>query len=322
MTPTTEWRPGQPTGWIHDPGAIEDLLFALQSQHLPATYSAATESVAEDARGEKIFCADWEAELKIFGNKLDPWRQTIGSCVGYATGRAAQALILDRLATRGGEMWRAQVSPGAIYAGSRVNVGKGRLGYSDGSIVAWAAEWVTRCLLLQIQYHEANLTADPGDQLAAAWGRPGKGVPEALIPIGKHLAVTGTTQIDTPEALCDALWRRHWVTGGCNIIHSDTRDKWGQCRPEGRSGHAQNRCGIYLDQDGDTAILLRQSWGSQTPGGPSQIKLVDKTTRDLPAGVYGVKLEHEARAVQSGDFWALCGTGGWTPDKADWSTAI
>lgn len=312
-----------PTGWVHDTDAIAETSAWLIASSLPATYAQATASGDADPRGGRLFCADFESEPVVFGHHLPPWAQTIGACVGYGTGRAAQGLIVDHIARFGGEVFRAQVSPGAIYAGSRVNIGRGRLGYRDGSVVAWSARWVTQTLLLQMAYPGVDLSSDPRDGLAEQWGRPGHGVPPELADCGRYLRIAYTTQIDSADSLCAALWRRQWVSGGCNTIWSDTRDANGQCRPARRGGHCENRCGIYLDQDGDVAILHRQSWGSGIPDGPQEIRLQDGTRKRIPAGVYGVKLRDEVAALQeSGDFWAFSGARGWTPERADWRSAL
>lgn len=296
-------------GWVHNPRAIEAGIERRQ------TYAAI--GPRGDARGDRLFCADWESDLKVFGRPQAPWDQKIGSCVGYGTARAAMACMVDRIAGGHVEVWRAPPSPAAVYGGSRVNIGKGELGREDGSIVAWAAEWVTRCLLLCLNYNGVDLGADLNvDRVAKSWGM--SGVPASVVADGEQFAVTDTTQIDSAESLVNALWSRCWVSGGCNTLHSDKRDKFGQCKPSDRGGHCQNRCGVYIDQDGDTAILLRQSWGATMPSGNPQITLQDGSKVNLPDGVYGVKLEFESRALKdSGDFWALNGSGGWVPSSVN-----
>ena len=320
--------PPGPTGWIRRDESVDALRVGLQRVGLPGVFSAAVPRVTPDeARAGRLFCADWENEPAVVGRVLDPWQQTIGSCVGYGTARAITSMMIDRVAARDIPRFQAPVSPAALYGGARVNVGRGRLGYGDGAIVAEAVEWALQCVLLQVEYaaggRTVDLSHDSRDSIAQAWGRPGAGVPRDLAEIGTGLAITGAVQCQSIDDVVTSLWLRHWVTGGCDWIDTDRRDQNGQCRPASMAGHCQNYCGVYVDQDADVAIIKRQSWGVMTPSGPQKIRLKDGSTRDLPAGCYGIKSSYVDKVLhRDGDFWAIKGGRDWVPQTIDFGGAV
>jgi hypothetical protein len=169
-------------------------------------------------------------------------------------------------------------------------------------------------VLFQRDYGSLDLSADPHDVTAKQLGQ--RGIPAELMRIGAAHAIGGTTQIDSPQSYTDALWLRHWVTGGCDWLDTPTRDANGQCKPHERGAHCQGRVGVYIDQDGDVAIIKVQSWGPQMPSGPNAIVLHDGTRVVLPPAHYGIKAKYEFNHLDaSGDFWALMSGKGWAPDS-------
>ena len=150
--------------------AIEDHLSELTADDLP----------------EDVFAS--EIEQKILGKLLPTWNQgQVGSCVSHGTGRAFQDTLLAQIAMGKAEQWPgSEVCREGIYGGSRVEIGGGRLGGGDGSVGAWAADWLTKWGggLLYTKYPELDLSGGYDERRCREWGS--RGVPDSLEKYAKE----------------------------------------------------------------------------------------------------------------------------------------
>ena len=122
-------------GWIDDPKAVA----AIAELQPIASFGDTEAGQDSSAFPDHVFL--WDAARKITGNLLPPRNQgNIGTCVSFGTARAVEYTMLAEIAAGEAEQFRT-VATEPIYGGSRVEVGKGKLGRGDGSVGAWAAQW-------------------------------------------------------------------------------------------------------------------------------------------------------------------------------------
>ena len=123
-------------GWIPDPQAVDEVRSTLPFPAFQETEAFQSQSGSEDVHL-------WDACRKVTGDILPARDQkSVGCCVGFGTASAIEHLICVQAANASDETFR-EVSPEIIYAGSRVEIGGGRV-RGDGSVGAWAAKFVNQ----------------------------------------------------------------------------------------------------------------------------------------------------------------------------------
>ena len=185
--------------------------------------------------------------------------QTIGDCVSQGEAGACQVLICTDIVLRGeAEEWRGLVATEPIYAGSRVEIGGGRIS-GDGSVGAWAARWVVEYgVLVRRKYEvdgiEFDLTEYDGDR-ARAWGRRGVGCPNGLELIAKEHPVKTTSLCTGYDQARDSIANGYPVTVASNRGFNDVRDSEGFLRPSGTWSHEMYFCGVDDEYSAARAAL-------------------------------------------------------------------
>ena len=125
------------SGWVNDPEAV-DAISALQPFGAFAETPAAEVDSADLPK--EVFL--WKIHKQVTGLDSDEENQgNYGSCVGFGTTAAVEASMVYQIYTGKQEEWK-ELCQEITYGGSRVEIGKKRLGRSQGSIGAWAAEFV------------------------------------------------------------------------------------------------------------------------------------------------------------------------------------
>jgi hypothetical protein len=198
----------------------------------------------------------------------------------------------------------APTSHEVIYAGERIQVGKGQLGNGDGGVGAWCAKFVTDFgTLQQGVYGDIDLTV-PSDEKACAWAtRRGGGVPAALLPLAAEHIVKTTSQVNTYEEVRD-LHASGKTTAVCsNVGFTMARDADGFCVRSGRWGH----CMLLIASD-DTfkrpGCLCQNSWGDYLKG---------PTRWDQPAGSFWIDADTVNRMLAEGDSFTASDVVGYEP---------
>jgi hypothetical protein len=141
-------------GWRHDPVASARFVASLPHP----TFAEAAPHLQDTGTAQDVFA--WDLEQRVLGRLISPWNQgSIGSCVAQGWGRAVQDLLLAQIALGNLEQWPgAELCREAIYGGSRVEIGHESFG--EGSVGAWAADWVRRYgILLYQAYPGFDLTS-------------------------------------------------------------------------------------------------------------------------------------------------------------------
>ncbi len=286
IEPAPEFTPTQ--GWIPpDPETLRDSHDPLKTEQFDAT--PAGKAALGD--GDAFL---WQPVYKLNGGKLaNVNQQSVGCCVGcgfkHAVDflQATQVVMLGRAAE-----WRP-VAVEVIYAGSRVEVGGGRIS-GDGSVGAWAAKWVRDGGVLPMAaYPEADLsTFSPAR--ARAWGR--SGVPDPLEPAAKEHPVKGVALVKSWVDVQRAVLQGYPVVVCSDQGFTMSRDRDGFARPQGSWAHCMAIVGVKGGNRPGAFIL--NSWGDQAHTGPVW-------PADAPVAGFWADAAVIDRMVRQGDSFAL-----------------
>lgn len=296
-------------GWVKRPRAVQAVLNKLPrpiaSDHMRKIRgSGAGKAVLLHKLVEQL-----HGGFPINGQKL-------GDCVSQGMAGAAQVLMAVDIALRGErERWMGLVATEPIYGGSRVEVGKGRLGEGEGSVGAWAAKWVTDWgVIVRGKYGSIDLTKyDPA--LAAAWGRPKKGCPDELEPIAREHPIETASQVNNYEQARDLIANGYPVTVASDVGFDDDgrRDADGFLTPRGTWYHQM----YFVDADDvfrRPGLLCVQSWrrsdGSIWGSGPKR--------NDQPDGTFWVDADACDRMLGQGDSFGYSGFKGFPAQDLDY----
>ena len=307
------------TGWINEPTAVAESLARMESAGRSVSFAATRselkgywQSLVE--RGSTgVFLQD--AETELFGQTQPAFHQQIGSCVSMGTARAIQDTAYWALAQRGDIGRPVQIATEPIYAGSRIEIGHGQLGHGDGSIGAWAAEWVHNGgMLARGVYGQIDLT-QLRDDLASEWGAPGCGVPAELEAECRTHLVGACHKLDTVVDMADAIAAGHAVAYCCGRIRGKPNAA-GYAASDSNGGHCTEIQAVLLDTAGRLAFVEQQSWGNypdiaihlQFQGG----------VKVLRQGSYGVYGDDLSRCLdQGGEAWCFDQVALWRPNSLE-----
>jgi hypothetical protein len=306
-------------GWNDDPRAVAEVVGRMSEP--VAAYAFGREMLATEHRDVLL----WEqGELALFDRLLPAHRQTIGDCVSHGWGRGIQDLLFIELARafsvgtiskeRAVEL-AVEIATEPVYAGSRVEIGRGRLGNGDGSIGAWAAEAVVKYGVLQRKIYGSHDLTEYSGALAKRWGGPRAGIPDELEPTAREHLVTGAPLVSTDDELTAALYNMYPVPFCSNRGFTEKRDQFGFCDPRGSWAHCMEGRGICLAKRGGNwviAVVIQQSWGNN-PTGPAKITLKDREA-ELPQGCFLVEIDVVVRdMLKARDSFAPRPPGGFVP---------
>lgn len=228
--------------------------------------------------------------------------QRRGTCVSRGTFRACQDSYYYELATVAMVGKPARLAFEPIYGGSRVNIGRGRLGTGDGSVGAWAAEFVSSYGLIERGIHGPIDLTQPREDLAVLWGNPAQGCPVALLNLGRQHTVR-CHRVLTVDELADCIAAGYFAAYCSNIIWGD-RDRNGMSRPSSSGGHCEEIAGVFLTPSGRTAFVRQQSWG-ELPNGPD-VLATKSGPITLRQGSYGATADDMQRGLDNGgECWAF-----------------
>ena len=290
--------------------------------------------VSQDAP-EDVFAS--EIEEKVFGKRLPTWNQkSVGSCVAHGTGRAFQdSLLVQILLNPGTYQWPgAEVCREGIYAGSRVEVGGGRLRGGDGSVGVWAADWMTRWGggLLYKKYPEADLSDGYNESRCREWGD--KGVPDSLEKYAKECPIKEAAMVTTLEGLTAAIRALKFVSICGSKGRTMQRRPGGWCPVQGGWAHCQAIRGRCLVQGGASSPFggdgafpyagniemfeYGNSWADYLGDLNNQVKLASGKIYILPAGHYLSRPEEILSELRQQDTFSFTGPRGWVYESIPW----
>jgi len=300
-------------GWIDRPDEVDAVLATLP---MPRFCTAAPGLTGTSKGKDALF---WRAEEKVLGKRLPANHQTRGTCVSQGFGRGAQDVkLIDIAIHKEPEEWRGEVATEPIYAGSRVEVGRGQLGANeDGSVGAWAAKWVQDWgILLRQKYGKWDFTR-PDDELAAQLGSPRAGVPDELEPIAREHPIKTVSLAKTGEEAADGLSNWYPLPICSSQGFTEVRDSNGFCKPKGTWYHCMVGRGFCTVKGNRPAVPIQQSWGNLSPTGNDKVTLESGEDIILPEGVFLVDLEVIDKMVRQGDSFLLSGFVGFPSQQLD-----
>lgn len=266
----------------------------------------------------------WEAEQKVLGRVLPSWDQgQIGSCVSHGCGRAAQDLMLWEIAAGQPEQWPgAEVCREAIYGGSRVEVGGGRLN-GDGSIGAWASDWLRKWgVLIYTQYPGFDLSGGYSVSRCREWGS--RGCPDPLEPEARKHPVTDTADITTDTAAWVAIGAGKPIQICSDVGFTTSRDRDGFCSPSGSWAHCMCLRGRFVHPTRGKCFVIQNSWGDYLRDSNTafQYLAADGAVEagTLPnGGCFCVTADAVNRIVRQNDSDAYAGFTGWQVTRVDYT---
>ena len=215
------------TGWIRDDEAVDSLL-----GELPFPVAGSTPAGQVEEIPDHIFL--WEAVKRVTGKLLPPRNQgQVGSCVSFGTVRAVEYSQACEIVA-GEQEELLDLATEAVYGGSRVEIGGGRL-RRDGSVGAWAADWVRKYGVLgRLEYKTDKGAYDLreySESRCRDWGA--KGVPDDLEPLAKAHPIKQTTQVRNWAEAKRMLASGYGIAVSSDQGFSMKRDSNGVATPSG-----------------------------------------------------------------------------------------
>ena len=249
----------------------------------------------------------WEACRSVTGDLLPPRHQgSVGSCVGFGFAAAVDHLACVEIYNGEAEEFQA-AAPEMIYAGSRFEVGHGRLGSGDGSIGAWAAEWLNKWgVIPRGKYDTIDLRKYKESQ-CRHFGYVG--VPDSLEPKAKEHPVKSVAMVRTAGEACTALANGYPIAVCSNQGFDARRDNDGFAAPTQRWAHCMAIVGYQKGKR--PGFYIVNSWGTSYHTGPTG------AGDPSEAGFWADASVVENMLAQN-DSWALSGLNGFPARDLVW----
>ena len=294
-------------GWHLDPESIKENLDPDKTLHFDRTPAA--KAVQGDS---DVFL--WRAVRKAghFGDNAYPNvnQKSVGCCVGCGWKHSADVCQATAILNGAPFEWKP-VSVEVIYAGSRVDVGGGRM-RGDGSVGAWAEKWCQSAggIAAMQKYQSVDLsTFSPAR--ARQWGS--RGIPSDVKTAAREHPVKGCALVKSWADVKKAIQQGYPVAVCSDQGFRMTRDSTGRCRPQGVWPHCMAIIGVRTAGDGHTeGGFILNSWGDNAHTGPVW-------PPDMPVAGFWADASVIDRMVRQGDSFALADVAGFPARKLDWT---
>jgi hypothetical protein len=274
-------------GWVYNP---KELDLYLKNSPKPFFCDVAG-AIKESGKGKVVLLYKF---VKQLAGTYNYSYQGTGDCVSWGAATAVDTLsAVDIVLRNQPEEWKGWSSTEVIYGGSRVQIGKGRLGGGQGSFGFWAAQFVsTYGTLIRALYGKYDLTKY-STQRAIDWGY--RGVPADLIPYIKEHPVKAPRQVKNVEEARDS------IANGYPVTIAGSRGFYRKRDAKGTSG--VNRSDPWAHQmvltgvnDPEGKMLVENSWPQGWITGP--------TVLDQPTDSFWATYEDLAYYFTVGDSWS------------------
>lgn len=298
-------------GWKPDSEQTEKVRSSLPVQWFGETPAGKVLLADVD---EDVF--QWNAAKTVLGEYLEARNQLqVGSCTGFGTINAIEHLILLQIARAmklnlppPGEF--KELSQEAVYALSRVEIGKGIFRGGDGSLTSYTAQAVQRFgVLPRGTYGNVDLS-EYSETRCRQWGETG--LPDDLEEIAKQSPVKQFTYCRSTDEVIKALRQDYPISIGSMIGVSATRDRNGLAKWDRSWSHCMCING-YTPKNGGMFHFVN-SWGEtyhRGPAGPG----------DPPEGGFWLSKTDLARALKdrNTECIAFSDAVGFPNRKIDWT---
>lgn len=286
-------------GWVDDPVSVQSVL-----RSIPRPFFAATSAARVRTLPDHVFL--WSAARKVLGRLLPARDQgNVGSCVSFGTASAIEHTMLVEIAQGEAEEYRDLVQE-AIYGGSRVEVGGGKI-RGDGSIGAWAAEYVKRWGLLSRGIYQELVLTSYSEARCRSWGNTG--VPDPLEDICRKYPVKDVANTRTWDEAKKSLASGYGIAVCSSQGFAAQRDQDGFARPQGIWPHCMALIGYQTGRREGGFIL--NSWGERYHQGPTG-------AGDPPAAGFWAEAEVIDRMLRQGDSWSFAHVEGFPARNLPW----
>jgi hypothetical protein len=232
----------------------------------------------------------WDACIRVTGANLPAHKQTIGDCVSQGHGSGIDYLRCIQIALKNlphdFKLGQTQTYTEAIYGMMRQRANQ--LSNQDGAAGIWAVESLVK------------------DGAPIRNGRPYKGsdaklfgargTPVAVAQEGAAFKLAQYISVRQTRDAADLLFNGNPITVCSNQGFSMVRNSMGICEPQGNWGHCMLCIGAIL-VNGTLYFMILQSWGQNTPSGP--------TIENMPDNAFLVHESIFQRMLGARDSYAL-----------------
>jgi hypothetical protein len=246
-------------------------------------------------------------EISNLQRMLPPHTQATKDCTSHAWAVALQDWLLCSFGS-----WYGEVATEALYGGSRIQIGKGRL-KQPGSCCAWVAAFIVQYGLLARGNYGNYSLASYNPELAAAFGA--SGVPEELLPLFKKPPVELSLREDRVRVAKLTSGKDAWdavqyyspvvfaTKQGFQMVRGDN----GICAPEGVWNHSMVVRGRCTVKGGRQCMVIQNSVGDYlgTTNQAVALEYEETVLLKLPAGVFLMDLEVFDGICRTEDAYAI-----------------
>lgn len=293
-------------GWIDDQDAVKAAKSSLGLVDFADT--PAGKAAFDDPSDVYL----WQAVEQASGKPAAIHNQNpVGSCVSFGTSRAFEKSLAVQIKLGDKYEFRYLVEE-AVYGGSRVEVGGGRL-RGDGSLGVWAAEWCKRWGGLPRGTHTVSGKTyalekyDP--TLCRQWGA--SGVPDDLEGEVKKYPAGDAAMVKSWAEAKKALSQGYGIAVCSGQGFSAQRDANGVAQAQGSWAHCMCLDGYHVDQGGREYGHIENSWGSNYHTGPVG-------WGNPPVSGFWAESSVINRMLGQGDSWAFSAVKGFPSRRIDW----
>ena len=289
-------------GWIRDDAEVA----RIEGQMRRPSFATAGHALAGSGAGQVVLLYQWVR--KVTGDDIITNQGRVGSCVAFGAKKAIDTVACVEIGLKKEpEEWVAGCCPEAVYGLSRVEIGGGRLGRSDGSIGAWAARACEKYgTLMQLKYDNVDVRRY-SQKRCREWGY--RGLPDELEPFAKKHVVKNCSAVRSYPEARDAIANGYPVTVASNQGFATRRDSEGFARPSGSWAHQMCFTAVD-DKHGRPGLLCENSWGPSWISGPKR--------HEQPEGSFWVDADVAERMLRQNDSWAFSAFSGFPRRQIDW----
>jgi hypothetical protein len=290
-------------GWVNDPDAVKAVASKLRFK----VFGDTPAGKVGDPLPDHVYL--WEIYRKADprGPPIKNQGQ-VGSCVSFGTNQAILRTMAVAIAL-GQPFELKDIAEEVTYAGSRVEVGGGKI-RGDGSVGAWAAQFVQRWGVVSREVHgQYDLTHYDASR-CRSWGS--KGVPSDLEAVAREHPVKEFTQVQDWTNAKKALASGYGIAVCSGQGFSMQRDSRGVARAQGSWGHCMCLDGYHVE-GGKEYGHIQNSWGPDAHTGPVGWGAPD-------TGGFWAESAVVDRMLKAGDSWAFSSVQGFPSQRKelDW----